>query len=103
MYPLAAIFSRQPPIRFFITNDATGFLIPFQASTEFHRKVRENATGTRNVTLLDIGYGPLPFTPGRQEILHVPPRRRGRKEFRLLVLDVLRILVALVDEIASLR
>ena len=44
--------------------------------------------------------GRFSFAARGEEVLHVPPRGRGGEELRFLVLLVLGILLALVEEVA---
>src|SRR5262245_6450140 len=63
MDPIATILAREFSVRLLISHNSTRLGIPFQAPPQLHRNVRQDATGRRNVSLLDIGNGPRSLAP----------------------------------------
>ncbi len=103
MFPVAAVFARQPEIGFVVANHLPLLCVPSEAPAEFHREVRQDAGGGGDVPLLDIGHRPFAALAGGEEVLHVPPRGGSGKDLRLFVREVFRVLFAFVQKVAMFR
>src|SRR5688500_2847138 len=68
MHPRLAILPRQQLVGFRIADDFVLCRIPNKGPAELHRQVGEDATGGRDVALLDVGDGPAAAGDGAEEV-----------------------------------
>src|SRR5690349_17682971 len=83
--PWGPIWPLQQPVRLVVAGHAPGFGVPGQGPADLQGEVRQDATGRRDVTLLDVGHR-LAARGGRlEEVEHVAADRRGDVFFQILL------------------